>query len=55
MLRFKNAQGEIVMTENDNGKLEIHDEKLRESFAQKSVKPEEEQSEEEKKDDCSRN
>lgn len=55
MLRFKNQKGEVVMTEKDNGKLEIHDEKLRESFAQKPVEPEEEQPEEEKKDDCSRN
>lgn len=32
MLDFKNASGEIVMSEKDNGKLEIHDEALKESI-----------------------
>lgn len=32
MLNFKNASGEIVMTEKDNGKLAIHDEALKESL-----------------------
>ena len=32
MLNFKNASGEIVMTEKDNGQLEIHDELLKESL-----------------------
>lgn len=32
MLNFKNSNGEIVMSEKDNGKLEIHDEALKESI-----------------------
>jgi hypothetical protein len=34
MLNFKNASGEIVMTEKDNGKLVIHDAALKESLEQ---------------------
>lgn len=32
MLNFKNANGEIVMTEKDNGDLSIHDDILKESL-----------------------
>lgn len=32
MLNFKNANGEIVMSEKDNGELAIHDEALKESM-----------------------
>lgn len=32
MLNFKNAKGEIVMTEKDNGDLSIHDEVLKEAL-----------------------
>lgn len=35
MLNFKNANGEIVMTEKDNGDLSIHDEVLKESIQEK--------------------
>lgn len=32
MLEFKNSKGEVVMSEKDNGSLEIHDEALKESM-----------------------
>jgi hypothetical protein len=51
MLEFKNAKGEIVMTEKDNGELNIHDEVLKESLENKLSLEEaaEKQSEQENK------
>lgn len=49
MLNFKNASGEIVMTEKDNGDLTIHDAVLKESLTEKiSLKEAKEKQEGEK-------
>lgn len=51
MLNFKNANGEVVMSEKDNGQLVIHDEVLKESLENKLSLEEaaEKQSEQENK------
>lgn len=41
MLKFKNKDGKIVMEQKDNGKLNILDEKLKESFDNKKTITEE--------------